>query len=314
MTRRLWALLLAGCASAPAPQPGPDGVRLEVLSVAPDNPVEGDAVTLRYLIVNASDELLIFGAGRSRYGSLKREGETVIHDTMAQQATPPVFYERAQFILPRSSVERTVTVDVLDPRIKLTPPLSAFDPKSFEAWIPFGVEMSRPCRRVGADRLGLASEVIVFGSGRTLGASAAVEVRLQARAWPLAEAKKAFDEAPDSVRWSKALGGWVLASAGRTALVKREGTVELPAGAFSILSDFESGCETFPFRLAEPERTELVRMFQTREGDGMYRRGTFIEVPRERLMEVLEHAREEKLEARQVYCFLSSYYYELRSR
>jgi len=291
--------------------------KIEIVSVTPGDPIEGDAVAVKYRIVNRTSDVLVFGGGRSEYGRVARRDDGAVHDTMAQQASAPVFYSASQFLLPGATLEREWTVEVFDPALSVAPPLASIAAAEFRAYVPEGSdEMRRRFRGVGLDafRPAAGAQVILFEKGSPVALAAKMTLKLQPRSYPLAEAKKRFGEAPDAVRWSKLLGGWLFGRRARAAIVKKDAVTELPAGSFAVMSDYEAGKESFEFRLADPQKTDLSKMFQTKEGDGMYRQGTFIEVPRERLMEVLQHAREEKLEVGQVFYFFSNYFFEFRAR
>lgn len=305
------AALVAGCARQEA-EPMKEGVRVEIASIAPDKPVEGDVLDVKYRVVNDSKEVVVLGGGKSEYGSLYKDGDDLVHDTMSQQATRPVFYERAQIVLPGEIFEGRAALDALEADVKVGLAASAHAAGTFAAYIAAeGGGMERRFKRATVERLkGSKGSVILEEKGRAVALSASRKIPLAPRSFPLAEARRKFGEAAESVRWSKALEAWVMASSSRTALVKADGAVDLPAGAFPALADFESGKQKFQFRLGEGVKTELATTFKTYEGDGMYTHGTFIDIPRERLVESLRRAREEKLAVRKVFYFFQSYYFE----
>ncbi len=309
---------VAGCASEEK-KPMAASVRVEILSVTPPDPEEGEPVAVRFRIVNDSREVLVLGRGRSQYGNLRRESdEKVVHNILSQAATPPVFYASSQLLPPGKSREETVTIDALESEVRVRPLVSRCGAEIaiFASRSPSGESADHEYVRVPlSEAMGESApgEVVLFDTGKAEDLSASRALALRPRAFPLAEAKKLFGEAAGSIRWSKILGGWLMESGSRTAVVKSDGPIEFPIGAACVLSDYERDGKKFAFRLADPAKTELARMFQTHEGDGMYTHGTFIDVPRDRLFEALKLAREERMSVEQVFYFFSSYYFEFKS-
>lgn len=318
MKRLAIMLFVAGCASEEK-KPMASSVRVEIVSVTPSEPEEGETIAVRYRIVNDSNDVLVLGRGQSQYGHLRRESdEKVVHNILAQQATSPVFYSSSQLLPPGKSREELVQVEALESEVKVRPMVSRCGASAIAIFVsrsPSGESADHEFVKVPLTEVTgelAPREIIVFDAGKSEDLSASRALKLRPRSFPLTEARRLFGEAASLIRWSASLGGWLMESAQRTAVVKPDGPLDFPSGAACVLGDYEREAKTFAFRLADPAKTELARMFRTREGDGMYTQGTFVDVPRERLFEALKLAREEKLSVGQVFYFFSSYYFELK--
>ena len=315
--------LAAGCTHKENSMPK-DEILVEIVSITPADPVEGDGVEVSYRLTNGSKDVIVVGPGRSEYGSLETREGAVDHHHMSQEATPAVFHGKDNILLPGESSTMSFQLEATRPEVRASAAVARYPEASFAVYVVYLREgmpghMTTYEKMTAAAFAGLRSRekeriggCIIFPEGGARSeASASTKIALKPRAFPLAEAKKKFGGEVEEVHWSKTLDAWALSGGGRAGIVKTSGVSELPRGSVTLIVDLDAGAKSFEFRLSKPEATALSKNFKTHEGDGMYTRGTFITVPAEKLLDALETARKEGLSIRKVFYFFKSYYFEL---
>jgi hypothetical protein len=298
--------------------------------------VEGDAVEVVARVTNVSkDSVVVVGAGESRYGALNKAAgheDTLFHETMAQQATPAVFFPFARVLLPGDAYEEKVALDAMDGEVTWSPQLAVHDLATFRPYVPAVVSMTRKiyersdAEGVRLKRGGPTKDdeeqgkmfrahrdfqnygMAIFEAGRPESAVARAKVELAPRPFSLRAARERFG-AVEQARWSRAAGGWVLASPARTAIVRDTSTVDVPSGAFQVLVDADRApASPIVFRLEKTTADALAKISTAHAGDGMYRQGTFVDVPASRVADVLEILQREKVTISRTSIFKSWFY------
>jgi hypothetical protein len=108
--------------------------------------------------------------------------------------------------------------------------------------------------------------------------------------------------------WWGWANGWVIVGERSSVLVTGEGKRPLPRVDPRLFRDIDAGKPKLRVKLGTSAEVFKSR-FVSREGDGVYTFGDFIEVPRERLWEFFDLARGENLEiGRENYLF-DAYYF-----
>jgi hypothetical protein len=331
--RKAAVALVLGCALG-APACAAEIVAVDVAPATSGSVVEGDAVEVVAHVTNVSkDSVVVVGTGESRYGALNKASgheDTLFHETLAQQATPAVFFPFARVLLPGDSYEEKVVLDAVDGELSWSPQLAVHDLATFRPYVPAVMSMTRKVyERADADTVrvkrgaptkedrepgsmaqsdrdyGLA----IFEVGRPESAVARAKVELAPRAFPLRAARERFGAAAERARWSRAAGGWVLASPARTAIVRETSTVDVPSGAFRVLVDADRApASPIVFRLEKTTAEALAKIATAHPGDGMYRQGTFVDVPASRVAEALEILQREKVAISKTTIFKSWFY------
>lgn len=335
------AVALALGAVLTAPACAAEVVAVEIAPVSSDAVVEGDAVELVVRVANVSkDSVVVVGEPDSRYGALNKatgHADALFHETMAQQETPAVFYSFAQVLLPGDRWEERVKVDALQDEVAWSPKLVVHDVATFRPYLPSVVSMTRKIYERGGesairkkrerpsdgdlvpgklpekafeDYWGYGMAILEPGRAETVVARA--KIALAKRPFSLSAAREKLGAPADLARWSRAAGGWVFASAARTAIVREGAVVELPAGSFGVLADADATPGNAVVFRADPVPEALAKIAKPHAGDGMYRRGTFVDIPASRVVEALEAARAAKLSIERTTSFHKSWFYELK--
>jgi hypothetical protein len=338
--RKAAVALLLGCALT-APACAAEVVAVDIAPATSGTVVEGDAVEVVARVTNVSkDSVVVVGAGESRYGALNKalgHEDTLYHETMAQQATPAVFFGFDRVLLPGDSFETKVALDAVDGEVSWSPQLAVHDLATFRPYLPSVVSMTRKVydrgdanavrlKRESATRLSRGAAdagnlpesafedfhkygVAIFETGRPEKAVARAKVELAPRAFSLRAARERFGVAAEQARWSHAAAGWVLASPARTAIVRETEVIELPAGSFAVLVDADRAPRSpIVFRLGKTTADALAKIATAHPGDGMYRQGTFVDVPASRVVEALEILQREKAAISRTSLFKSWFY------
>jgi hypothetical protein len=75
--------------------------------------VQGASITIPYTLKNITDAILVFSRGETKYGSISVQGNHVIYNTMAQSATGPVFFLISNPLMPKTSINESISVRYL---------------------------------------------------------------------------------------------------------------------------------------------------------------------------------------------------------
>lgn len=330
------------------PLPPPDPVAAEqILEIALLEPTvgplqQGALQTFRYEIRNSSKDVVVLKELRttnaedmplsltlSGYGTLTyaEKSDAYLYDSMVQQSTPKVFehgvmlpgdsrrvelpvrlllekqtlllrfqmmtmdeFRRAAFV-PVESSDRINTFQHLQ-----TLPPDYMKPQS----VPLGPIHDKPVI-LWTELLGKPLLLLEQRSSRT--------IPLKPLPLSLDDARKVANLDGPGTWWSWAQG-WVVNGPSYAMLVNRQGGRMLPLVDPQVFRDIDSGLNKIRVKIT-PTSQLLKTRFATREGDGIYTFGDFIEVPRERLWELFDLARIDHLAVtRETYLF-DAYYYVL---
>lgn len=336
-------------ANAPMPLPPPEPVSAEqILEVKLLEPTtgplpQGSIVSFRYELKNSSKDVVVLKELRtelpedpplyftlSGYGTLTYDEKEDLYryDSMVQQSTPRVFEHGIMLPGELRRVELSVRLveeqHVLVMRYNMMP----MEQLRRVAFLP--VEGSERTTRyvhlqnlpedylksvpspVGPihERPAILWEALSPQPLLLLEQKASRRVPLKPVSVSLAKARTQAELPTGQATWWSWADGWVLNGPDQAVLVTAEGKRPLPLVDPQLFRDFDSGKSRIRVKLTAGAQVFRGR-FASREGDGIYTFGEFIDVPRDRLWEFFDLVRIEHLSiGRETYLF-DAYFYTL---
>jgi hypothetical protein len=284
-----------------------------VHSLTTDRPADNDASYLR-----------------DQYGSLSEQGGKLTLNSLAQQATPKVFFSKETLLLPGEKKTFSVVTRLFGAPRKLTfksikiamPRLGRYlyaQKGTIGAEIPGGSEqLFLPVKDLNDLKRSISGEafnsLVLWNSAALVPDEVEVEVSAEARdpAFPLkaAQAKLPAGTAAEQVSFSDTFKAWLFAIPGGTWLVREQGAELLGHVDFAVFEKIDE-VQAKDVRFGVPEQAFTDKGYKLEAGDGMYTQGTFLTASGDKVLDVLRVAKEKALRAEVHYYFFSSWYIAL---
>lgn len=330
------------------PLPPPDPVAAEqILDITLLSPTagplkQGELGSFVYELRNASHDVVVLKEVRtgspedppiqftlSGYGTLTYDErqDAYRYNPMVQQATPRIFEHGV--MLPGEARRLELSVRVLDTRQTLLAKFQMMPMEQFKrvAFIPLEGDARQTVyqhlQNLPADTLKSSStplgpiherpivlwEELAGQQILLLEQRSSRTIPLTPTALTLEQARKMSGENGPATYWSWAQG-WVIDSPNGAALVTAEGKRLLPRVDAQLFRDIDLGRSRVVVKLTAGAQVFKGR-FATRQGDGVYTFGDFIEVSRDRLWEFFDLARIEHLAVTRESYLFDAYYFVL---
>jgi hypothetical protein len=267
---------------------------------------------------------------RDQYGSLSAQGGELILNSLAQQATPKVFFGKETLLLPGEKKTFSVVTRLFGAPRKLTfksiritvPALGKYlyaQKGTIGAEIPGGSEqVFLPVKDLTDLKRSISGEgfnsLVLWNSAALVPDELEVEVSAEAHdpafALKAARAKLPAGTAAEQVAFSDTFTAWLFGTPDGTWLVREQGAELLGQVDFAVFEKIDE-VEAKDVRFGVPEQTFKDKGYKLEPGDGMYTQGTFLTASGDKLLDVLRVAKEKALRAAVHYYFFSSWYIDL---
>jgi len=329
---------------APAPNSRDARMQLAVVPAVACTPVVlGQKCRLELSVTNMSKDVVVAHSLttnrpadaetsylRDQYGSLSEQRGKLILNSLAQQATPQVFFGEEALLLPGEKKTFSVVTRFFGAPRKLTfkslrialPALGKYlyAPKSTTgADIREGTEqVFLPIKNLEDLKRSISGKafnsLILWNSAALVPDKVEVEVSAEARdsafALEAARAKLPAGTAAERVSFSDTFQAWLFGTPEGTWLVREQGAELLGHMDFAVLEKIDEA-EAKDIRFGVPEQAFKDKGYELEPGDGMYTQGTFLTASGDKLLDVLRVAKEKALRAAVHYYFFSSWYIAL---
>jgi len=267
---------------------------------------------------------------RDRYGSLSEQRGKLILNSLAQQATPKVFFGTEALLLPGEKKTFSVVTRLFGAPRKLTfrsiriavPELGQYlyaQQGTTKDEIPGGPEQVFPAvmdleglkRSISSDAL---RSLVLWNSAALAPDEVEVQVSAKARdpgfGLKAARVKLPAGPATEQVSFSDNFRAWLFGAPGGTWLVREQGAELLGQVDFAVFEKIDD-VQAKDVRFGVPEQAFRDQGYKLESGDGMYTHGTFLTASGDELLGVLRVAKEKALRAAVHYYFFSSWYIAL---